>query len=1137
MRNLKKFFAVILAVAMLASLMVPALAVEEYQNAEKATTLNALGMYAGTSTTEFTPDLGSNLTRLQGIILQLAAFGETDDAMDMSAEDVAAQMAMIGDADMIPDWAKPYAAYALMKGYTAGTTPGADGTTVKYTISPNADLTGLQFMVFVLKALGYDVTTFTVNAVATLATDAGLSAGVVASYVGGSTLNRDGAVGVMYASLSGTVNGTEQTLVQKLAAADETFKAAAETEGLIATVTPTPVALAVESVTAINAKQIMVAFNQDLDATSAAAVANYAVYNNGTASIAVSKAVLQSDSRSVLLTLNTGDTSALSNVTNAKVVVKVGVKNAAGVALSSEYSNTAVAISDVTRPTVQNIQQLSPSKIKVFFNEPVKDVSGGLTVGIDNFQIDNGTYTISSVDAINEAAMLEYSVTITIAGVFTTGSHTLKINPVEGSDLADMVGLETVEASTVAFDYAPDTTAITATVTATQSTATITFDRIVSNVKDANVAYRHTLNGTQYQLLGTNANVTTSDASGVTVVTVAFNAEDFPLPTGSGNIFIAYVSGTGTKITDGYSNAFTPAASYVYSGVEADVTAPTATAVLVANSNDKIDVTFSEAVDAATIIAANFVLKKGTDAVANGGPVLQSGNTYRITTTAAMSGEYTLTVKNVKDTAVAPNTIVEVAIPVSVPDLIVPFAVNEAGTAANNYYIQDAATKVRIYFSEAMNVSDLATLTMYQNVSDSNANPTAATVAADGKSVYLTFANDPADNININGTVRDVAGNKLSAAFSVPMAQQTGAKVTLATAPAVKATSTTTITVALNDLVTGFTTADFEVDKDGGDNGYVAPIQITADNTSGKTILTLTLAGADAMAKNAWDTAAPNVRTVSTPGNAGATANAKNQFGVAVQFTGVAGAVKDMIAPELAAANSIVTMDADNDGKIDHIKVTFNEKVKYTTVNMSTFTVTDRTIVDAYASTSAPTTNGAAQNRTGATIADSTTVYITIAEAASADTAATPTVTIANTVKDVADNAYAGLSTATAAADKAAPVLLTAVLASAGTNALWENGEVLTLTFSEDVTLTGETVLAAAYMTFANVTFAGGADANDLGATNTIVADGTGSTVTLTATGDATTNVVDASITIAAKAAITDAAGNTANTTAVVVTN
>ena len=97
MRNLKKVLAVILTVAMLASLMVPAFAA--VSNLEEAKKLQAIGLFAGG---EADLKLDEDVTRIQGLTFAIRAAGKEDEALAMTDEEVAAELAKFNDAADIP---------------------------------------------------------------------------------------------------------------------------------------------------------------------------------------------------------------------------------------------------------------------------------------------------------------------------------------------------------------------------------------------------------------------------------------------------------------------------------------------------------------------------------------------------------------------------------------------------------------------------------------------------------------------------------------------------------------------------------------------------------------------------------------------------------------------------------------------------------------------------------------------------------------------------------------------------------------------------------------------------------------------------------------------------------------------------
>ena len=72
MKNLKKMLAVLVVISMISTFFVPALAAEDsYTYEAEAEKLYELGLYKGTSTTVYEPNLGGKLDRQTGLLCSL----------------------------------------------------------------------------------------------------------------------------------------------------------------------------------------------------------------------------------------------------------------------------------------------------------------------------------------------------------------------------------------------------------------------------------------------------------------------------------------------------------------------------------------------------------------------------------------------------------------------------------------------------------------------------------------------------------------------------------------------------------------------------------------------------------------------------------------------------------------------------------------------------------------------------------------------------------------------------------------------------------------------------------------------------------------------------------------------------------
>jgi len=309
MRNLRKFTAAILAVALVLTSMTAAFAAETATtpvNGEKAIVLNDLGLYAGIDKDVFNPDLGSQLTRQQSTVLLLKMFGLADKAAALTKEEVATALKGYTDAKKVSTWAENSIAYAV----TNNIMSGIDGT-----ISPNANVTGAQFATLIVKTMGYDVPDYKL-AVTQLSKVTGSK---VADEFADADLTRDGAVGYMYGALTAQTKAGA-TVIANLVAGNPAIADKAIAKGLY---TPVNTTLVVDSVIAVANNKVKV----ELTEAAAATAADFAIVKKGTTTaVAVKNVVKESDKLYVLETeaLVGGTTYTLT--ANAKSVNFTGIK-------------------------------------------------------------------------------------------------------------------------------------------------------------------------------------------------------------------------------------------------------------------------------------------------------------------------------------------------------------------------------------------------------------------------------------------------------------------------------------------------------------------------------------------------------------------------------------------------------------------------------------------------------------------------------------------------------------------------------------------------------------------------------------------------------------------------------------------
>ena len=128
----------------------------------------------------------------------------------------------------------------------------------------------------------------------------------------------------------------------------------------------------VKEVKAINATQVLVKFNKELDKDTAENEANYKV-NNEALSAPATVAELQEDKKSVVITL-----ASSKNKTSFTFGVE-GVKTADLKAVES-FTST-VAVDDVTNPEVKSVSIASNGNLEIAFSEPLKNINPIVRVG------------------------------------------------------------------------------------------------------------------------------------------------------------------------------------------------------------------------------------------------------------------------------------------------------------------------------------------------------------------------------------------------------------------------------------------------------------------------------------------------------------------------------------------------------------------------------------------------------------------------------------------------------------------------------------------------------------------------------------------------------------------------------------
>lgn len=849
MRNLKRVFAVIITVAMLATMMVPALA--EASHLEEARKLQKIGLIAGTSDADL--NLEGSLNRIQGIAFAIRAAGKEDDAFALTDEEVAEILADVVDADDIPGWngnGPKYVAYAVKTGMTIG----VDATILpKVKFAPMAPMSGAQFLTFLLKSMGYKDAT-TNNAADIANQDAKfLSAGQAVQYVTKDQLLRDDCAAILYSAAMKGVNADGKRFIEALIESGDVDEAKAVEAGFVL---PAPTELKALEASASNLKEIVVKFNDALNKDAAEDKANYTVYvNDSKLNDGIDKVKLNADGKSVTIVLKVAN--VMANQNKFKVVVGTGVKSAAGIALKEEVELSGTAF-DITIPEAVSAQQTGPDTFKVFFSEPVQLTSA-------EFKVDNNRYFVADVTSGDDG----YSATVKLYTTLPVGEHKVEVSGYK--DYVPYTGLAK-ELTFVASkdEVAPEVASIEK---ATPNEVVIVFSEdiyfatseahLIANVYHTN-----------------SANKPTSAAIEGAKLTLRFD-DDHKLPSGT-----AYLTIGEKVVKDGWNNQNKEIKNMPIN-VTVDNEKPYVKDII-AETDSKIVITFSETI---TVVGTYKILDAAGKEIAeeyriDGDPVL-SGDKVTLNLKKALPGStYTVVIEGVKDAA--GNEIDMVSVPVTVTDTTRPEVITDGAL-----YLD--AKIAKISFSEVMNSDDILNLANYMvgTIYLSDAKVTAS-ITDGGKAVLLDFSKtdksfDYSNLIITVGRVRDAAGNYTVLSTNVTCDPVTeGIRI-----EKVEATSKTTLVVTLSDSLKYFVASDFKVL-----NATVAGVVF--ENVDGKGVITFTLK--DELTTTGKNAGA-NLEVVTTTSGIGSA----NAFGIKVA-TGQSvtqGAIDDKIPAEIASVTKV----------------------------------------------------------------------------------------------------------------------------------------------------------------------------------------------------------------------------------------
>ncbi len=343
MRNLKKLLAVVVAICVLATMAIPAFAVETAPSAAK--TCEDLGVLKGDGAGVNDDYLAKGTSRLQAATLYLRLLGLEDEALAETSTD--------NFADAKTVYAGGQKILAYLKAHPELGWNGVGGDK----FDPNGAASAQMMYKVMLEAMGFKMgTDFQWADTITFSADKGLSK--IADVT--KMTNGDMATAIVEA-LNAKVKGADTTLAAKLVADGVITSAAAEAAGLVASA----VALDVSGAIALNSKVVEVSLGTAAAAKDLAA-ATFAVKDSAGKELAVASAEFapwSTDNKSVIVTLS-ADTTAGTLYT-----LTVGAKSV----------NFGGKAADTSKPTA-TVKSTDYNEVTVTFSEAIKLETAKVTI-------------------------------------------------------------------------------------------------------------------------------------------------------------------------------------------------------------------------------------------------------------------------------------------------------------------------------------------------------------------------------------------------------------------------------------------------------------------------------------------------------------------------------------------------------------------------------------------------------------------------------------------------------------------------------------------------------------------------------------------------------------------------------------
>jgi hypothetical protein len=937
MRKPKKSIALLLAISLCASMLASLpLYADTISNTAQADALKAATLFVGTNSGYNLPGI---LTRAQGITLALRAQGMEAAVQVQTDVEVAITLGKVADSDKIPGWARKPIAFALKQtpAITTGVSKLADGRVI---FAPDQEMSGKQFVTFMVRAMGYDSTLDSSLDAAVMS--AMLSATQVVNYAAVSKMTRGQAVDIIYSAVkNGIMSGTGTKLVDKLVQTGAITTISAIGLGYaapIVTPIPTPipvtVPLAVSGVAAINCKQVQITFNREVNPDSIVA-ANFELKDKGI-TLKSATPVLAEDKKTVLLTLD--GILSLTNASAASITVKKSIRDAAGSNLGTDYVKSDLTVFDVKLPEIVSISAVGSKAILISYDESVWNGSS-LSIAPANFTVKSGIYSYSVLSAVSNP--VGKSILLTLGGPMIAGTIYVKSNAngIGTGSVSDFAGYSALPRE-LSFTYSKDSSPVTASVQSVNRVTRKITVKFSKPIYGANVRL--------YQL------ISGIDAYGSIPLTKAeadaSSTWEFTMPTGipagTINFFLVNSTTASEKLSDLFDQKV-PDLNFTYT-IIADVTPPSVILMNV-NGNTSIDVIFNEEIDPTEADKiANFEIKNssGVKQVIVDAQLQADQQTVRLLVPLVDLATYTIKVVSMKDLAGNAMTSSYSA------SKLISDSSNPKVTAA---YAVTAERKIYITFSEAMNTAELGMKTNYLVDRDGGTNnfqllgDADSVVVTDNRHIVLTMGLAISFPSVKMAAMHDLSGKKLGSDALFEYTGEAGNLLNIGTEVVslekAELIDYNVMQMTFNTRISALGGNDFLFRNDADGNAFTSSIGIVGiissnENASGQSEVVVLLdknlnSDATYTDNGVVKSVEIQVQPIGTISASYVLISARNHASALTLLDGMGGAmVKD------GSGNPVITWnDFNGDAKLDTVVVKYDEAILESSLSTMSFTV------------------------------------------------------------------------------------------------------------------------------------------------------------------------------------------------------